>query len=106
MALTRTIAALVSLDVASFWPSWGPRGTYEGDRAGRVAQGGVVGGSESAVDHAVPVSDSENEEVGVLRGLGQGMVRRAVDDLSVYDDAAFAGCPVRDCRAEESVGSG
>ncbi|WP_238698153.1 hypothetical protein [Streptomyces sp. E5N91] len=52
----------------------------------------------------MPVSDSENEEVGGLRGLEQGMVRGAIDDLSVHDDAAFEGCLGRDCRAQESVG--
>ncbi|CAM5456968.1 hypothetical protein GCM10010250_06980 [Streptomyces althioticus] len=63
-----------------------------------------MGGPEFPVDHAVPVSDSENEEVCVLRGLEQGMVCGAVDDVPVHDDAAFEGRPGWDCRAEESVG--
>nr|WTC07195.1 hypothetical protein OHA15_04935 [Streptomyces anthocyanicus] len=69
-----------------------------------MAQRGVVGGSEFAADRAVPMPDSENEEVGGLRGLEQGMVRGAFGDLSVHDDVAFKGCLGRDCRAEESVG--
>ncbi len=46
----------------------------------------MVGGSEFAVDDAVAVSDSENEEVGVLRGLEQGMVCGAVDDGALTPD--------------------
>ncbi|BFO17853.1 hypothetical protein SHKM778_42410 [Streptomyces sp. KM77-8] len=64
----------------------------------------MVGGSEFAAHEPMPVPDSENEEAGVVRGLGQGVVGGAVDDLSVHGDAAFAGCPVRECRTEESVG--
>lgn len=93
--------------LASTWPVgvlvW-PGDTYEGDGAGRVAQRGAAGGSEFAADRAVPRPDSENEEAGGLRGLEQGMVRGAIDDLSVHDDVAFKGCLGRDCRAEESVG--
>lgn len=63
----------------------------------------MVGGSEFAAHHAMHVSDSENEQVGVVRGLGQDVGRGAVDDLSVHDDAAFEGCPVRECRTQESV---
>ncbi|TDT42673.1 hypothetical protein EV562_101643 [Streptomyces sp. BK208] len=56
------------------------------------------------MDHAVPVVDSENEEVGVVRGPGQDVGCRAVQDLSVHGDAVWERCPVRECRTKKSVG--
>ncbi|MDQ0811388.1 hypothetical protein QFZ63_003102 [Streptomyces sp. B3I7] len=64
----------------------------------------MVGGSEFAAHRAMHVSESENEQVGVVCGLGQDVGRGAVDDLSVHGDAAFEGRLVRECRTEEGVG--
>nr|WP_247613985.1 hypothetical protein [Streptomyces sp. RG38] len=52
----------------------------------------------------MPVPDSEDQEVGVVRGSEQGMPRGAVDDSSVDGDTPFEGRPVRHCRTRESLG--
>nr|WP_260459947.1 hypothetical protein [Streptomyces sp. WAC04114] len=48
--------------------------------------------------------DSEDQEIGVVRGSEQGIPRGSVDDSSVYDDAPFDGRPVRHCRTQEGFG--